>query len=384
MYEIYLEITMSKTLNLAQELINIPSVTPNDHGCQMKLVELLKPLGFTCKTIQSKLVTNLWARKGLTAPLLVFAGHTDVVPVGNIKQWTFPPFQATQHHGKLYGRGTADMKTSIAAMLVACDEFIVTHPNHNGSIGFLITSDEEGSAKDGTVVVCRYLKARAEYIDYCVIGEPTSITKLGDTIKNGRRGSMSGALTIQGQQGHIAYPHLAKNPIHLAIPALEKLISETWDTGTAYYQPTSYQISRIKSGIKVSNIIPSTAIVNFNFRFSTANTVTNLKQRVCDILDKHKLNYHITWQIHGLPFLTKKGNLSDALSRAIKIETNLDTNFSTSGGTSDGRFIAQICPQVIEFGPLNNTIHKVDEHINICDINPLKNIYKHVLEHLLL
>jgi len=375
---------MSKTLALTQELISLSSVTPHDKGCQARLIELLSPLGFTCETIQSGDVTNLWARKGQTQPLLVFAGHTDVVPTGPLEQWQSHPFAPTQRDGRLYGRGAADMKTSIAAMVVACEEFIGAHPQHQGSIGFLITSDEEGPATDGTVVVCEQLKQRGEQLDYCIVGEPTSAKQLGDMIKNGRRGTMSGKLTVKGIQGHIAYPQLAKNPIHLAAPALAQLVAEKWDDGNEYYLPTSWQMSNIHGGTGASNVIPGEVVIDFNFRFSTASTVDGLQQRVHAILDQHGFEYDLKWTVGGLPFLTPRGNLSTALSAAIKSKTGIETELSTTGGTSDGRFIAQICPQVIEFGPPNDSIHKIDENVEIRYIDPLKNIYRRTLENLLL
>jgi succinyl-diaminopimelate desuccinylase len=375
---------MSRTLALTEELIGLSSVTPDDKGCQQRLIELLAPLGFHCETVASGNVTNLWARKGTQQPLLVFAGHTDVVPTGPVGQWHSDPFVPTQRDGKLYGRGAADMKTSIAAMVVAVEEFIAAHPNHKGSIGFLITSDEEGPATDGTVVVCNRLKERGEQLDYCIVGEPTSTGLLGDMIKNGRRGTMSGKLNVKGVQGHIAYPHLAKNPIHLAAPALAELVAEKWDDGNEYYLPTSWQVSNIHGGTGASNVIPGDVVIDFNFRFSTASTVEGLQKRVHATLDKHGFDYDLKWTVGGLPFLTQRGNLSDALSEAIKAETGLKTELSTTGGTSDGRFIAQICPQVIEFGPPNGSIHKIDEHIEIRFIDPLKNIYRRTLENLLL
>lgn len=374
---------MSKTLALTQELISLSSVTPEDKGCQARLAELLAPLGFTCETIQSGEVTNLWARKGSAQPLLVFAGHTDVVPTGPLEKWQSHPFQPTIKDGRLYGRGASDMKTSIAAMVVACEEFIAANPGHKGSIGFLITSDEEGPATDGTVVVCNELKARGEQLDYCIVGEPTSAKTLGDMIKNGRRGTMSGKLTVKGIQGHIAYPQLARNPIHQAAPALAELVAEQWDAGNEYYLPTSWQVSNIHGGTGASNVIPGDVVIDFNFRFSTASTVEGLQQRVHAILDKHGLEYDLKWTVGGLPFLTPRGDLSSALASAIRDETGLETELSTTGGTSDGRFIAQICPQVIEFGPPNDSIHKIDEHIEVRYIDPLKNIYRKTLENLL-
>lgn len=375
---------MSKTLALTEELIALSSVTPQDNGCQARLIALLAPLGFTCEIIASGGVTNLWARKGTAQPLLVFAGHTDVVPTGPLAQWTSPPFVPTQRGGKLYGRGAADMKTSIAAMVVAAEEFVQAHPDHKGSIGFLITSDEEGPATDGTVIVCNALKARGEQLDYCIVGEPTSSEVLGDMIKNGRRGSMSGRLTVKGIQGHIAYPQLARNPIHQCAPVLAELVAEKWDDGNEYYLPTSWQVSNIHGGAGASNVIPGDVVIDFNFRFCTASTVESLQQRVQAILDKHGLEYDLTWAISGYPFLTAKGTLSDATAAAIKAETGVATMLSTTGGTSDGRFIAQICPQVIEFGPPNGSIHKIDEHIEVRFIEPLKNIYRRTMENLLL
>ncbi len=375
---------MSKTLALAEQLIARPSVTPDDKGCQQLLIERLAPIGFRCETVESKGVTNLWARHGTAQPVIVFAGHTDVVPTGPAEKWQSSPFVPTQRDGKLYGRGAADMKTSIAAMVVASEEFIAAHPEHKGSIAFLITSDEEGVATDGTVIVCDRLKARGEQIDYCIVGEPTSTGQLGDVVKNGRRGSMSGKLTVKGIQGHIAYPHLARNPVHQFAPALVELAAEQWDAGNEYYDPTSWQVANINGGTGASNVIPGDLVIDFNFRFSTASTAEGLQKRVHAILDKHKLEYSIEWSISGFPFLTPRGNLSTALSAAIKAETGLDTELSTSGGTSDGRFIAQICPQVIEFGPLTGSIHKIDEHVEIAHIDPLKNIYLRTLQNLLL
>jgi succinyl-diaminopimelate desuccinylase len=306
------------------------------------------------------------------------------VPTGPVEQWTSHPFSPTRRDGRLFGRGAADMKTSIAAMVVAVEEFVQTHPGHRGSIAFLLTSDEEGPATDGTVVVCNMLKTRGEQLDYCVVGEPTSIDTLGDVIKNGRRGSMSGRLTIKGVQGHIAYPQLAKNPIHLAAPALAELAAEKWDEGNEYYLPTSWQVSNIHGGTGAGNVIPGEVVLDFNFRFSTASTIEGLQKRVHEILNKYDFGYDIKWTISGLPFLTPRGELSQAITRAIKSETGVDADLSTTGGTSDGRFIAQICPQVIEFGPPNESIHKIDENIELRFIDPLKNIYRRTLENLLL
>jgi len=373
----------SRTLLLTEELIALDSITPDDKGCQQRLIELLAPLGFACETIESNGVTNLWARKGSQAPLFVFAGHTDVVPSGPAHQWESPPFTPTQRDGKLYGRGASDMKTSIAAMVIACEEFIGAHPDHQGSIAFLITSDEEGLAVDGTAVVCDLLEERGVTLDYCLVGEPTSAHVLGDMIKNGRRGSLSGHLVIKGIQGHIAYPHLARNPIHQAAPALAELTAEVWDEGNEYYAPTSWQISNIGAGTGATNVIPGQLALDFNFRFSTASTAEGLEARVHAILDRHGLDYELQWTLSGQPFLTEKGTLSDAVCAAIGEELGVHTELSTTGGTSDGRFIARICPQVIEFGPPNASIHKIDEHIELRYIDPLKNIYRRTLESLL-
>ena len=373
----------SATLALAAELIALASITPDDNGCQRRLIERLAPLGFACETIVSNGVTNLWARKGARAPLFVFAGHTDVVPTGPVAQWQSPPFVPTRRDGKLYGRGAADMKTSIAAMVVACEEFITTCPAHAGSIAFLITSDEEGPALDGTVAVCAKLLERGETIDYCLVGEPTSARTLGDTIKNGRRGSLSGHLVINGIQGHIAYPQLARNPIHQAAPALAELVAEQWDSGSDLYMPTSWQMSNIHAGTGANNVIPGALAIDFNFRFSTASTAESLQARVHAILDRHELDYDVRWTLAGLPFLTPRGALSSAVSCAILAETGVYAELSTSGGTSDGRFIARICPQVIEFGPPNGSIHQIDEHVEVRFIDPLKNIYRRTLENLL-
>jgi len=373
----------SRTLLLTEELIALDSITPHDKGCQQRLIALLAPLGFRCETVESNGVTNLWARKGTEAPLFVFAGHTDVVPTGPLHHWESGPFVPTQRDGKLYGRGASDMKTSIAAMVVACEEFIADRPDHRGSIAFLLTSDEEGPAVDGTVVVVDLLEERGETIDYCLVGEPTSNHVLGDTIKNGRRGSLSGHLVIKGIQGHIAYPQLARNPIHQAAPALAELTMEVWDEGNEYYAPTSWQISNIAAGTGAGNVIPGSLSIDFNFRFSTASTAEGLEARVHAILDRHGLDYDLEWTLSGQPFLTEKGLLSDTLCGAIREELGVQAELSTTGGTSDGRFIARICPQVIEFGPPNASIHKIDEHIELRYIDPLKNIYRRTLERLL-
>jgi succinyl-diaminopimelate desuccinylase len=373
----------SRTLQLAEELIALPSVSPDDAGCQQRLTELLIPLGFRCETIESNGVTNLWARKGTGSPVFVFAGHTDVVPPGPREQWKSDPFTPTRRDGKLYGRGASDMKTAIAAMAVATEEFIAEHPDHKGSIAFLITSDEEGPATDGTAIMVDMLEERGETLDLCVVGEPTSSHVLGDMIKNGRRGSLSGRLVVKGVQGHIAYPQFARNPIHLAAPALAQLAAERWDDGNEYYLPTSWQASNIHSGTGASNVIPGALTVDFNFRYSTASTAESLQARVHAILDRHNLEYDLDWTLSGRPFLTPHGTLSTAICESILLETGIKTELSTTGGTSDGRFIARICPQVIEFGPTNASIHKIDEYIDLACIDPLKNIYRRTLERLL-
>ncbi|RQH07906.1 succinyl-diaminopimelate desuccinylase [Paraburkholderia dinghuensis] len=378
---------MSGTLALTEALIARASVTPDDQHCQRIMTERLAALGFTCESIESHGVTNLWAVKrgtaGANGPLLAFAGHTDVVPTGPLEQWKSPPFEPTHRDGKLYGRGAADMKTSLAAFVVATEEFVAAHPQHQGAIAFLITSDEEGPATDGTVKVVEALQQRGEKMDYCIVGEPTSTNTLGDCVKNGRRGSMSGKLIVKGVQGHIAYPHLAKNPVHLLAPALAELVAEKWDDGNEYFPPTTWQVSNLHSGTGASNVIPGHADVQFNFRFSTASTVEGLQQRVHAILDKHGLEYDLHWSVSGLPFLTPRGALSNALEKAIQDETGITIELSTTGGTSDGRFIARMCPQVVEFGPPNGSIHKIDEHIEVKYIDPLKNVYRRVLEQLI-
>ena len=390
------------TLRLAEELISRASITPDDAGCQALLAERLAGLGFACETLvsgpESFRVTNLWAKwhparidtaqaasKTIATadpdlPVVVFAGHTDVVPTGPLTQWTSDPFTPTHRDGRLYGRGASDMKTSIAAFVVAVEEFLAQQPQPNIRIAMLLTSDEEGPAVDGTVVVCRELAARGQKLDYCIVGEPTSVERTGDMIKNGRRGTMSGKLTVKGVQGHIAYPHLAKNPIHLVAPALAELVQVEWDKGNDFFPPTTWQMSNYHAGTGASNVIPGQAVIDFNFRFSTESTPESLQQRLTAVLDKHQLDYQLDWIVGGLPFLTRPGPLVDAVREAIRAETGLETELSTSGGTSDARFIAQMCPQVIELGPPNATIHQVNEHIAVHDIEPLKNIYRRTLE----
>jgi len=376
--------TNNPALALAQALIARDSVTPDDKGCQDVLIDRLAPHGFTPETIVVDEVTNLWLRRGTDAPLLVFAGHTDVVPPGPVDAWTSHPFTPTVRDGRLYGRGAADMKSSIAAFAVAAETFVTAHPDHKGSIALLITSDEEGPSVNGTVKVCERLQARGEQLDYCIVGEPTSVKHLGDTIKNGRRGSLSGRLTIRGVQGHVAYPHLAKNPIHQAAPALAELAAIEWDAGNDYFPPTTFQISNIHGGTGASNVIPAELAVRFNLRFATASTPAGIKAKIIEVLERHGLDYDIAWNLGGEPFLTPRGSLSDALTRAIEAECGVTPELSTTGGTSDGRFIAKICPQVIEFGPCNDSIHKVNENILVQDLMPLANVYRRTLENLLL
>jgi len=370
-------------LDLVKDLIARPSVTPADEDCQATLAARLERIGFKCETIAQGGVTNLWARRGSAAPLAVFAGHTDVVPPGPREKWESDPFVPTERDGYLYGRGAADMKSSIAAFVVAAEEFVAANPQHGGSIALLITSDEEGPSIDGTAIVCDALKARGEQLDYCIVGEPTSGEALGDICKNGRRGSLSGKLTVKGIQGHVAYPHLARNPVHQLAPALAEIVAIEWDQGNEYFPPTTFQVSNLNSGTGATNVVPGEAVALFNFRFSTASTPDGLKARVHEVLDRHGLEYVLDWELGGEPFLTPRGTLSEALSSAIKDETGVTTELSTTGGTSDGRFIAKICPQVIEFGPCNATIHKVNERVEIASLAPLKNIYRRTLENLL-
>jgi len=371
------------TLALARQLIERRSVTPADAGCLDLIARRLTPLGFTLERIDGGGVSNLWARHGATAPLLCFAGHTDVVPSGPPERWSSDPFQATERDGHLYGRGAADMKSSLAAFVVASERFIHMHPQHHGSLALLLTSDEEGDAIHGTVKVVEALKARHESIDYCVVGEPTSATQFGDTIKNGRRGSLSARLVVKGVQGHVAYPEQVKNPVHLAAPALAVLAGTIWDEGNEYFPPTSFQISNAHAGTGATNVVPGSFEILFNFRFSTASTPEDLRSRVETILARHGLDYEIQWTLGGKPFLTKPGKLVTALIESIHAHARIESRLSTSGGTSDGRFIADICPEVVEFGPINATIHQIDERVALADLEPLAHIYQGVMKRLL-
>lgn len=371
------------TLELTRQLISTRSVTPVDGGCLETIGARLAAAGFTLERIDAGGVSNLWARRGSAGPLFCFAGHTDVVPTGPLDQWNSDPFEPVVRDGMLYGRGAADMKASLAAFVTSTERFVARVPDHAGSIAFLLTSDEEGDAIDGTVRVVERLAARGEKLDYCVVGEPTSVTKLGDMIKNGRRGSLSGKLTVKGVQGHIAYPHLAKNPIHMFGPALAELAAIRWDEGNEYFPPTSWQISNIKGGTGATNVIPGTLEVLFNFRFSTASTPESLKARLIDVLDRHGVDHDIVWTLGGKPYLTPRGTLVDAAEAAIHEVTGLTTELSTTGGTSDGRFIADICAQVVEIGPSNATIHKLNECVAVADIEPLSRIYENLLDRLL-
>jgi len=374
---------MSATLELTQQLLACRSVTPEDGGCQPLLAARLAAAGFRAETIARNGTTNLWLRRGEARPTVVFAGHTDVVPPGPLEQWSTDPFEPTLRDGLLYGRGASDMKSSIAAFAVAAEEFARSHPDHRGSVALLLTSDEEGPATDGTVAVVERLTARGEAIDYCIVGEPTSVDHLGDTIKNGRRGSLSGRLRVKGVQGHVAYPHLAKNPVHLAAPALAELAAETWDHGNDHFPPTTFQISNIRAGTGALNVIPGQCEVDFNLRFAPVSTAAALMQRIEAILQRHGLDFDLAWTVGAQPFLTEKGRLSEALAAAITKVTGRGTQLSTTGGTSDGRFIAKVCPQVVEFGPPNATIHKVNECIRVADLEPLKEVYRRTLEILL-
>jgi succinyl-diaminopimelate desuccinylase len=372
-----------EVVDLAKQLIARPSVTPNDAGCLDLIAGLLTPLGFRCERVDANGVSNLWARRGSTAPVVCFAGHTDVVPTGPLEHWLSDPFTPAVRDGALFGRGAADMKSSIAAFVTAISGFVTTCPDHAGSIAVLFTSDEEGPAVDGTVRVVEALKERGEKLDYCIVGEPTCTSRLGDMVKNGRRGSLSGRLTVKGVQGHVAYPHLAKNPVHEVAAAIAELAQTQWDEGNEYFPPTTWQVSNFNAGTGAGNVIPGEAHVKFNFRFSTASTLESLQTRVHGILDRHGVEYDLDWSYDGRPFLTRRGDLVDVLQRAIKTVTGVDAELSTTGGTSDGRFIVDVCPQVVEFGPVNQTIHKVNECINLRDLASLPQIYQKVLEYLL-
>lgn len=373
----------TSTIDLLIDLINRDSVTPEDKGCQERLADELRAVGFTPEWMAFEEVKNLWLRKGTEAPLVVFAGHTDVVPTGPIERWDTPPFTATIKDGKLYGRGAADMKAGVAAFTIACREFVEENPHHKGSIALLITADEEGPSINGTVKVCDTLKARNEQLDYCIVGEPTSSQVFGDTIKNGRRGSLTGTLTVKGKQGHVAYPEKVRNPIHLSAAAMAELVATEWDRGNEYFPATTFQISNYHSGTGATNVVPGTAKIVFNFRFSTASTPEGLKAKVHAILDKHGVDYDLEWVLGGEPFLTESGPLTTVVQDAIFAETGVKAELSTTGGTSDGRFIAKICPQILEFGPINASIHQVNEHVSVDDVETLKNIYKRALKALL-
>lgn len=374
--------TLSPTLQLSIDLMARRSVTPEDDGCQALMMSRLSAIGFECTPLRFGEVDNFWAVRGDSGPLLCFAGHTDVVPTGPEDQWQTPPFTPEISDGMLRGRGAADMKGSLAAMVTACERFVADNPGHNGRIAFLITSDEEGPAKNGTVKVVEWLEERGEKIDWCLVGEPSSTEQVGDIIKNGRRGSLGAVLTVRGVQGHVAYPHLAKNPIHLAAPALAALASEQWDNGNDFFPATSFQISNINGGTGATNVIPGELEVVFNFRFSTELTADILQQRTRDILDTYQLDYSIDWNLSGQPFLTAEGPLVEAVQDAVRTVTGRETELSTAGGTSDGRFIAPTGAQVVELGPVNATIHKVDECVRAADLDTLSDIYEKMLQRL--
>src|SRR5574344_1654791 len=375
--------TSSATLDLSLQLLRQPSVTPIDHDCQNIMAERLKKVGFNIESMRFEDVDNIWARKGTEGPVFCFAGHTDVVPTGHLDAWNSDPFLPEIRDGKLYGRGSADMKTALAAMVVASERFVAKHPDHKGSIAFLITSDEEGPSINGTVKVVETLEARQEKMTWCLVGEPSSTHKLGDIIKNGRRGSLNGVLTVKGKQGHVAYPHLAINPIHTASKAISELCETVWDHGNEYFPATSFQISNIQAGTGATNVVPGNMTVTFNFRYSTEVTADELKARVLEILDRHQVDYEIEWTLSGLPFLTPVGELVNAARQAIHNVTGVETELSTSGGTSDGRFIAPTGAQVLELGVLNATIHQINEHVDVADLEPLAEIYEQILEGLL-
>lgn len=380
---------MTEALRLTEALIARRSVTPEDGGCQALIADRLKPRGFACEHLPfgpaGAMVSNLWAhhRGPADGPVVVFAGHTDVVPTGPLQDWTSDPFVPTHRGGHLYGRGAADMKTSVAAMVVAAEEFVAANPGHRGTVAMLFTSDEEGPSVDGTVKVVQALQARGQRLDACIVGEPTSVARLGDMIKNGRRGTLSGRMRVRGVQGHIAYPHLARNPIHELAPALAELVAMRWDEGNAFFPPTSWQVSNIHAGTGAGNVIPGEVVVDFNWRFSTESTPDSLKQRLVAVLDRHGVEHEIAWTLGGEPFLTGPGTLSEALVAAIEAECGVTPELSTTGGTSDGRYIAKACAQVIEFGPVNATIHKIDERVEVASIETLKNVYRRTLEKLL-
>lgn len=375
--------THAPTFELACELISRQSVTPDDAGCLDIISARLAPLGFKLERIDTGGVMNLWARRGNSAPVMCFAGHTDVVPPGPAERWDSPAFSPTVREGVLYGRGAADMKTSLAAFVTAIERFLTAQPDHAGSIALLLTSDEEGVATHGTVKVVEALAARNETIDYCIVGEPTSVKQLGDMIKNGRRGSLSGTLKVKGKQGHVAYPHLARNPIHLLAPALAELTTVRWDDGNEFFPPTTWQVSNIHAGTGANNVIPGECEVLFNFRFASVSSAESLKQRTHEVLDRHQLDYTIDWHLSGKPFLTGRGKLVSAISEAIRAETGLETELSTTGGTSDGRFIADICPELVEFGPVNASIHQINECVAVDAIEPLSRIYYGTMTQLL-
>ena len=374
---------MSKTLELAKDLISRASVTPEDAGCQELMIARLEAIGFEVERLRFDEVDNFWARRGTEGPLLAFAGHTDVVPTGPVDKWHSDPFKPEVRDGMLYGRGAADMKGSLAAMVTACEAFVAEHPDHKGSIAFLITSDEEGPSINGTVKVVEHLEARGEKIDWCVVGEPSSTNELGDVIKNGRRGSLGGILIIKGIQGHIAYPHLALNPIHVAAPALAELAAMEWDQGNEFFPPTSFQISNIHGGTGATNVIPGELEVVFNFRYSTETNHEELMHKVETVIEKHCQEYELNWALSGKPFLTAEGALVEAAKAAIKAVTGINTELSTSGGTSDGRFIAPTGAQVVELGPVNATIHKIDECVKAEDLDRLSKVYVETMKRLL-
>jgi len=374
----------SETLELAKALIALKSVTPDDAGCQQVVIDRLAPLGFAVEVFRCGAVTNLWIRHGTTRPLVALAGHTDVVPPGPREKWHSDPFEPTVRDGKLYGRGACDMKTSIAAFVTAAERFVTAHPRHPGSLALLITSDEEGPALDGTVRVVEAFKARGERLDYCIVGEPSSSERFGDTIRNGRRGSLTARLVVQGVQGHVAYPQRVKNPVHLAAPALAELAAASWDSGNEFFPPTTFQVSNIHAGIGAQNITPGVLQVDFNFRFSTESTPEGLKARVAEILDRHGLEYQVDWVLGGKPFLTPRGRLVTALTEAIRKVSGVTPEVNCAGGTSDGRFIIDVCAEVAEFGPMNRSIHKVNESVALEEIEPLAEVYRLAIEDLLL